>query len=209
MATRGSPRESDNDDWFAETDFAPRGPRRPVTGENEALATFDVAQAADDWLARNAPRDEVIPGVSRVDPRDPRLWAGLAAVVALVVIGLFVGGVFSSSDKTPPATTPVTQTPTTTAKNGTTAKPAKTQSKVVLPTLALKPGDAGTQVTRLQRTLTALGYAPGKVDGRFGPATKVALQKFQKAKKLTADGIMGPKTLRALVAAYAAKTAAG
>ena len=205
MATRGSPRESDNDDWFAETDFAPRRPRRPVTGENEAIETFDVAQAADDWLARNTiPRDEVIPGAGRVNPADPRLWAGIAAVVALVVIGLFVGGVFSSSDKTPPAATPITQTPPTTAKTGTTAKPAKTPSKVVLPTLALKPGDAGTQVKRLQRTLAALGYSPGTVDGRFGPATKRALQKFQKAKKLTADGILGPKTLRALVAANAA-----
>ena len=46
-----------------------------------------------------------------------------------------------------------------------------------------------------------MGYSPGKIDGHYGPATKRALEKFQKAKKLTADGILGPKTLAALTSA--------
>ena len=78
-----------------------------------------------------------------------------------------------------------------------TPKTSKT-SKVTLPTQALKPGDSGLQVKRLQQALAALGYKSGKADGRFGPATKSALEKFQKAKKLTVDGVLGPKTLAAL-----------
>lgn len=200
MASRGSQTEPDLDldDWFAETDFGPRRPRRPVVREDEVLADFDVEQAADDWLARNTGGDEVAPGPGRLNLASPALWLAVAAVVVLVVAGLWVGGVFSSSKhhaptvstpvvSTPPSSTPVTKTPTT----------SKTP-KVTLPTLALKPGDTGLQVKHLQQALAALGYSSGKADGRFGPATKRALEKFQKAKKLTVDGVLGPKTLSTL-----------
>jgi peptidoglycan hydrolase-like protein with peptidoglycan-binding domain len=126
-------------------------------------------------------------------------------VLALVVVlGLAIAGVFSSSGHnrtTPPATpTPRTSEPTTTPTT-TAARPPS----VVLPTSTLKPGDTGAKVKLLQRALTQLGYKPGAVDGDYGPSTVAAVKRFQDASKLTADGIAGPATLRALK--HAAATA--
>jgi peptidoglycan hydrolase-like protein with peptidoglycan-binding domain len=49
-------------------------------------------------------------------------------------------------------------------------------------------------VRALQRRLTRLGYAPGPVDGRFGPRTQAAVLAFQTRQGLTADGLVGPRT---------------
>lgn len=64
----------------------------------------------------------------------------------------------------------------------------------------LQQGDRGTSVTELQRQLNALGYSDGydrplAVDGRFGPATRHAVEAFQRNQGLASDGIAGPKTL--------------
>ncbi len=56
---------------------------------------------------------------------------------------------------------------------------------------------------RLQRTLARLGYSPGRVDGSYGPATANALKRFQRTRGLTPDGVLGPKTLRALTSSLA------
>ncbi|HEX2040065.1 MAG TPA: peptidoglycan-binding protein [Acidimicrobiales bacterium] len=56
----------------------------------------------------------------------------------------------------------------------------------------------GDDVAALQRRLGALGFDPGKVDGKFGPLTAGALTDFQRNVGLVADGICGPTTLLAL-----------
>jgi peptidoglycan hydrolase-like protein with peptidoglycan-binding domain len=53
-------------------------------------------------------------------------------------------------------------------------------------------------VRSIQLTLDQAGYAPGPVDGRFGPRTALALREFQSTQGLRANGIPGPRTLRAL-----------
>jgi hypothetical protein len=204
MASRGSPteRDLDLDDWFAGSDLAPRRPRRQAALDPAAAETFEAAQTADDWLARGGGgRADAAPRPVNIKLNNPRLWLAVAVVILLVVAGLWVGGVFSSSKASPAAVTTLPPTPTTTAKTGTTPKTAKTPKRLVLPTQALKSGDAGVQVKELQRSLASLGYRSGKVDGHFGPATKKALESFQKAKKLTVDGVLGPRTLAALRAA--------
>jgi peptidoglycan L-alanyl-D-glutamate endopeptidase CwlK len=64
--------------------------------------------------------------------------------------------------------------------------------------MTLSENSQGQAVIRLQKRLKKLGYNPGKIDGDFGPATKAALIAFQKSRGLLADGIAGPRTLRAL-----------
>lgn len=65
----------------------------------------------------------------------------------------------------------------------------------------LKRGKKGAQVRTLQRLLRALGYSVGNsgVDGDFGSATQKAVEKFQKDRKLTADGVCGKNTWAALL----------
>lgn len=56
-----------------------------------------------------------------------------------------------------------------------------------------KYGSEGAKVKLVQRALAAHGIEVD-ADGKFGPATKAAVIKFQKKKNLGADGVVGPKT---------------
>lgn len=63
----------------------------------------------------------------------------------------------------------------------------------------LRPGDEGPRVKDLQARLAALGFRPGEIDGRYGPATESAVMAFEKHEGLERDGIAGPHTLGRLV----------
>ena len=54
------------------------------------------------------------------------------------------------------------------------------------------------RVKALQRQLTALGFEPGPVDGRYGPYTTEAVKRCQQAYDLRVNGIADPLTQRAL-----------
>jgi D-alanyl-D-alanine carboxypeptidase (penicillin-binding protein 5/6) len=64
----------------------------------------------------------------------------------------------------------------------------------------LRIGASGELVQAVQRTLNArLNPSPDlSVDGDFGPATKAAVQAFQRAKGLAVSGEVGPETFAAL-----------
>lgn len=53
-------------------------------------------------------------------------------------------------------------------------------------------------IRELQRSLIALGFNPGRVDGVLGRRTQAAIVAFQRANGLDADGKAGPQTQRAL-----------
>ena len=61
----------------------------------------------------------------------------------------------------------------------------------------LQQGDNGEWVTYLQQLLLEAGYFVD-VDGDFGPGTEEAVQSFQSANELSADGVVGSRTWAAL-----------
>ena len=61
-----------------------------------------------------------------------------------------------------------------------------------------RQGATGEQVRVIQTKLKNWGYYDGAVDGVFGSRTAEAVRYFQRKNGLTADGIVGPATLKAL-----------
>lgn len=68
----------------------------------------------------------------------------------------------------------------------------------VVETAVLRQGATGGEVKEVQRRLKMWGYYNGSVDGIFGAGTKKAVIAFQKKNGLTADGIVGASTYKAL-----------
>ena len=64
--------------------------------------------------------------------------------------------------------------------------------------VTVRSGSTGQAVRGVQDALRARGYAVA-VDGIFGSGTASAVRTFQSARGLSADGIVGPNTWRALV----------
>ena len=62
----------------------------------------------------------------------------------------------------------------------------------------LRYGSMGESVRQVQSRLNKLGYWCGTADGIFGVNTRSAVRRFQSAKGLSVDGIVGPKTYSAL-----------
>ena len=78
------------------------------------------------------------------------------------------------------------------------AAPAIVTAALEKPGPYLRKGASGDEVVALQKKLKEQGFSPGKIDGIFGPATNAAVRAFQKSAKLLADGVAGPRTLKAL-----------
>ncbi len=62
----------------------------------------------------------------------------------------------------------------------------------------VRQGSRGSEVKQVQQKLKRWGYYTGSVDGIFGSGTKKAVISFQKKNGLTADGIVGAATYKAL-----------
>lgn len=54
------------------------------------------------------------------------------------------------------------------------------------------------RVAQLQHRLRLVGVNPGPIDGRFGPLTEAAVQRYQLRDDLKVDGLAGPQTRTAL-----------
>lgn len=61
-----------------------------------------------------------------------------------------------------------------------------------------KYGSRGNEVRQIQTKLKRWGYYTGNVDGIYGTQTVNAVKYFQRKNGLTADGIAGPATLKAM-----------
>ncbi len=95
--------------------------------------------------------------------------------------------IYATNAKAAPTPTPVP-----------TATPAPAVKSVAGTTGVLKRGDTSDAVRAMQQQLISLGYLTGRADGVFGVKTFEALKTFQRANRLSADGIAGSKTLSAL-----------
>lgn len=62
----------------------------------------------------------------------------------------------------------------------------------------LRLGRQGPAVVEVQQLLAARRIDPGPVDGDYGPRTEAAVKRFQAARGLVADGVVGPATWAAL-----------
>jgi N-acetylmuramoyl-L-alanine amidase len=65
----------------------------------------------------------------------------------------------------------------------------------------IRLGSTGSAVRDVQRRLQRLAAAELQVDGEFGPRTLEAVRRFQRARGLEADGMVGPDTWQELVEA--------
>ena len=57
---------------------------------------------------------------------------------------------------------------------------------------------AKAEIREIQTLLKNAGYYTGRIDGVKGRVTRKSIREFQRANGLSADGIVGPKTLEAL-----------
>ena len=212
---RNPPRLAPEDDWFAAPGppgsdwFGPasdeRPPREPDFWEDEPVAD----EHYDDH------DDHAPPGLGQ---RQLTVVLAAVGIVAVIAVAILVVRAFGGSDETaqttaltseaavtePATTEPVaTPTPASTEPASTesaSTTPASTTPKVtsVPAEQTLRAGMSGSSVLALQQALVQLGYDPGTPDGSYGPGTTQAVSAFQSANGLTADGVAGPTTLKAI-----------
>jgi hypothetical protein len=190
-------RDPGYDDWFDEpeplTETKSDAGRSVYNGDDEVWVTPE-----DESERTQGRRGEIVIAGRTLTTVQAAIIA--ASVLALFFAILAAAGVFSGAKaEVPPVTTPP---PPTTATHSTSTATLTTPAAQA-PSQTLSPGDTGAQVKILQEALASLGYSPGKPDGYYGPATQAAVESFQSAKGLTADGIVGPETLAKLQAELA------
>jgi peptidoglycan hydrolase-like protein with peptidoglycan-binding domain len=127
-------------------------------------------------------------------------YAATAAIALTLLTACKSGD--SDTAAQPPATVP-SVAPTTPAPSPSVAPSAPATPSTAATTPAPKPqklktGAKGAKVLALQHRLTELGYWNGKADGTFGSLTQQAIYALQKAAGLGRDGVVGPKTQKAL-----------
>lgn len=153
-------------------------------------------------------------------------------VGALVFLGLvlFVSGCAKKASEDAGLTSPVgfdtatteelAQLPqaSTGASQQTAIEVLPIESTPVTPALSLEPQiekeSAAVSETVLERNkkiqtaLKAAGLYQGSIDGKIGPASKRAIETFQKNNGLKVDGKVGPKTWAALEASLSGSVSA-
>jgi Putative peptidoglycan binding domain len=191
MEAHEEPHGPGYDDWFDEP--------QPLT-ETQSGASRGVYEEVEEVWVLPEDEDARSPGQREIVIAGRTLTMTQVAIIGLSVLAIIfailaAAGVFNGSKAAAPPVAPTVKQVTVTVQATTNAV---TTPSAEAPAQTLKPGDTGSQVKTLQRALATLGFSPGKPDGDYGPATQVAVERFQVAKGLAEDGIVGPATLAAL-----------
>jgi peptidoglycan hydrolase-like protein with peptidoglycan-binding domain len=104
----------------------------------------------------------------------------------------------SATPNAEPSTSVTPDAEPSTSEPATSASPTPSTSTSPAAPKMLRSGATGPRVTALQERLTQLGYWNGRADGSFGSLTQQAVYALQKAAGLGRDGVVGPKTQKAL-----------
>lgn len=150
--------------------------------------------AAGEWLRRRVTRPDLA-------PRERRFRLGAATFLLVLFFVLAFTGGEQEDPSEPPAGEVL-------GAEAVITEPEVPLNLQVPEDRTLELGDSGRGVKRLQRALNELGYAAGEVDGLFGDGTRTAVEAFQIANNLTADGAVGPQTASAINEAIAESLAA-
>lgn len=99
--------------------------------------------------------------------------------------------------------------PTSSSGSSTASDSSSTKQKIKALGSApgiMRVGDENSDVKKLQQALQILGYYSGKIDGKYGKGTTAAVQAYQKAHKLTADGSAGELTIKSIFGSVSSKS---
>ncbi|OPY89354.1 MAG: Zinc D-Ala-D-Ala carboxypeptidase precursor [Smithella sp. PtaU1.Bin162] len=128
-------------------------------------------------------------------------------IFVLVILALILGGCATGARKQQQAPQPVTyEKPQRSYQQETyypsdydyedDTRPSESYKKPVSKTYSEPAVELSHR--QIQKALKNAGYYQGAIDGKIGPKTKEAILKFQRAKGLKADGVVGKKTSAAL-----------
>jgi peptidoglycan hydrolase-like protein with peptidoglycan-binding domain len=127
------------------------------------------------------------------------IYVAAAGVALGLVAGCDSGGSETAAPAlSAPAVSTAPSADPSAAEPTTSASPAPSTSPSPAAPRKLRSGAEGAEVTAVQQRLTQLGYWNGKTDGSFGSLTQQAVYALQKAAGLGRDGVVGPKTQKAL-----------
>ena len=124
-------------------------------------------------------------------------FAGLAAVAALAS-GCSCMGMGSSMDSANPPMGSSSGWESSMPEIPDDTPDSVPDDNLSLTAAVLRQGARGSDVKEMQRRLKQWGYYDGSIDGVFGTGTRSALIRFQKKNGLTADGVAGKETFKAL-----------
>jgi hypothetical protein len=119
--------------------------------------------------------------IARAQQSRSRRWLAIGSVAALVATAgtvALIRAVASTEGAAPTSAAATSQPPTTAAATTVVATTVPPVTNHLDAPLGL--GSAGEPVRALQQRLTALGFAPGPVDGQFGNLTQAAVWAFEK-----------------------------
>lgn len=104
----------------------------------------------------------------------------------------------SSSQQAGIETLPVETSPVTQSMEVASHDLGQAASSAITQAATATQAVSSSRNTQIQTALKNAGFYNGSIDGKIGPASKRAIEAFQKSNNLKVDGKVGPKTWAAM-----------